>query len=58
MWVGVIALAGLAAQTGIVMLVYLEEAFHTYQRAGRMRTGSDLFESITYGAVQRRCSPS
>jgi Cu(I)/Ag(I) efflux system membrane protein CusA/SilA len=52
-WVGVIALAGLAAQTGIVMLVYLEEAFHTYQRAGRMRTQYDLFESITYGAVQR-----
>ena len=52
-WVGVIALAGLAAQTGIVMLVYLEEAFHTWQGAGRMRTQYDLFEAITYGAVQR-----
>ena len=52
-WVGVIALAGLAAQTGIVMLVYLEEAFHTYERAGRMKTQYDLFEAITYGAVQR-----
>lgn len=52
-WVGVIALAGLAAQTGIVMLVYLEEAFHTWQRAGRMKTQHDLFEAITYGAVQR-----
>ncbi|HEY8240685.1 MAG TPA: CusA/CzcA family heavy metal efflux RND transporter, partial [Kiritimatiellia bacterium] len=52
-WVGVIALAGLAAQTGIVMLVYLEEAFHTYQSAGRMKTQYDLFEAITYGAVQR-----
>ena len=52
-WVGVIALAGLAAQTGIIMIVYLEEAFHTWQRAGRMNTQYDLFEAITYGAVQR-----
>jgi Cu(I)/Ag(I) efflux system membrane protein CusA/SilA len=52
-WVGIIALAGLAAQTGIVMLVYLEEAFHAYRKAGRMKTQYDLFEAITYGAVQR-----
>jgi Cu(I)/Ag(I) efflux system membrane protein CusA/SilA len=52
-WVGVIALAGLAAQTGIVMIVYLDEAFHTYQAAGKMKTQYDLFEAITYGAVQR-----
>ncbi len=52
-WVGIIALAGLAAQTGTVMLIYLEEAFHTWQRAGHMRTQHDLFEAITYGAVQR-----
>lgn len=51
--VGIIALAGLAAQTGIVMIVYLEEAFHTWQKAGRMKTQHDLFEAITYGAVQR-----
>lgn len=52
-WVGIIALAGLAAQTGTVMIIYLDEAFHAYQRAGRMRTQHDLFEAITYGAVQR-----
>ncbi|MEI7730083.1 MAG: efflux RND transporter permease subunit [Verrucomicrobiota bacterium] len=52
-WVGIIALAGLAAQTGTVMIIYLDEAFHTYQRAGRMKTQHDLFEAITYGAVQR-----
>jgi Cu(I)/Ag(I) efflux system membrane protein CusA/SilA len=52
-WVGIIALAGLAAQTGIVMIVYLDEAFHTYQAAGKMQTQYDLFEAITYGAVQR-----
>ena len=48
-----IALAGLAAQTGTVMIIYLDEAFHAYQKAGRMKTQYDLFESITYGAVQR-----
>jgi len=52
-WVGIIALAGLSAQTGIVMIVYLEEAFHTYRAGGRMKTQYDLFEAITYGAVQR-----
>jgi Cu(I)/Ag(I) efflux system membrane protein CusA/SilA len=52
-WVGIIALAGLAAQTGTVMIIYLDEAFHAYQRAGRMKTQHDLFEAITYGAVQR-----
>jgi hypothetical protein len=52
-WVGIIALAGLAAQTGTVMIIYLEEAFHAYRRAGRMKTQHDLFEAITYGAVQR-----
>jgi copper/silver efflux system protein len=52
-WVGIIALSGLAAQTGTVMIIYLDEAFHTYQRAGRMKTQHDLFEAITYGAVQR-----
>jgi len=35
------------------MIIYLDEAFHAYQRAGRMRTQHDLFEAITYGAVQR-----
>jgi Cu(I)/Ag(I) efflux system membrane protein CusA/SilA len=52
-WVGIIALAGLAAQTGTVMIIYLDEAFHAYQRSGRMKTQHDLFEAITYGAVQR-----
>ena len=52
-WVGIIALAGLAAQTGTVMIIYLDEAFAAYQQAGRMNTQHDLFEAITYGAVQR-----
>ncbi|HWH71928.1 MAG TPA: efflux RND transporter permease subunit [Candidatus Sulfotelmatobacter sp.] len=52
-WVGIIALSGLAAQTGTVMIIYLDEAFHAYQKAGKMQTQHDLFEAITYGAVQR-----
>lgn len=52
-WVGIIALAGLAAQTGTVMIIYLDEAFYAYKKAGRMKTQYDLFEAITYGAVQR-----
>ena len=52
-WVGIIALAGLAAQTGTIMIIYLDEAFHAYRKAGRMKTQHDLFEAITYGAVQR-----
>jgi Cu(I)/Ag(I) efflux system membrane protein CusA/SilA len=52
-WVGMIALAGLAAETGVVMIVYLDEAYHRYQAEGRMRTQYDLFHAITEGAVQR-----
>jgi copper/silver efflux system protein len=52
-WVGIIALAGLAAETGVVMIVYLDEAFHRHLKEGRMRNMEDLFEAITDGAVQR-----
>lgn len=52
-WVGIIALAGVAAETGVVMIVYLDEAFHRHQREGRMNNLHDLFEAITEGAVQR-----
>jgi Cu(I)/Ag(I) efflux system membrane protein CusA/SilA len=52
-WVGIIALAGLAAQTGTVMIIYLDEAYNLWKAAGKMKTQYDLFESITYGAVQR-----
>jgi len=52
-WVGMIALAGLAAETGVVMLVYLDEAYNRYRAEGRMNTQHDLFRAITDGAVQR-----
>jgi copper/silver efflux system protein len=52
-WVGIIALAGVAAETGVVMLVYLDEAYERRLREGRMVTVQDLHEAIMEGAVQR-----
>jgi len=52
-WVGIIALAGVAAETGVVMLVYLDEAYERRVREGRMATPQDLREAILEGAVQR-----
>ena len=52
-WVGIIALAGLAAETGVVMLLYLDLAYKKWQDEGRMRTYADLREAIHDGAVQR-----
>src|SRR5438132_1356133 len=52
-WVGIIALAGVAAETGVVMLVYLDEAFERRVREDRMATRQDLDEAIVEGAAQR-----
>jgi len=52
-WVGIIALAGVAAETGVVMLVYLDEAYERRVREGRMATVQDLRDAIMEGAVQR-----
>jgi Cu(I)/Ag(I) efflux system membrane protein CusA/SilA len=52
-WVGIIALAGLDAETGVVMLLYLDLAYEKWKKEGRMRNAEDLRESIMYGAVKR-----
>ncbi|MBI4622849.1 MAG: CusA/CzcA family heavy metal efflux RND transporter, partial [Verrucomicrobia bacterium] len=52
-WVGLIALAGLDAETGVVMLLYLDHAWDKFQAAGRLRTPADLHDAIIEGAVQR-----
>jgi Cu(I)/Ag(I) efflux system membrane protein CusA/SilA len=52
-WVGFIALAGVAAETGVVMLIYLDEAFHHRTRDGRMRTAADVAAAVREGAVDR-----
>ncbi len=51
--VGFIALAGLAAETGIVMLAYLDEVYKRRKREGRLKTISDLYQGIIEGAVLR-----
>ena len=53
MWVGIIALAGVDAETGVVMLLYLDHAYDKAKAAGRMRSLRDLQEAIEEGAVQR-----
>jgi len=52
-WVGIIALAGVAAETGVVMLVYLEEAYERRRREGRMATAPELRDAVMEGAAQR-----
>ena len=52
-WVGIIALAGLAAETGVVMIIYLDEAYERSKKENSMNTVEDLNSAITEGAVQR-----
>jgi Cu(I)/Ag(I) efflux system membrane protein CusA/SilA len=52
-WVGIIALAGLDAETGVVMLLYLELAYAEWQGRGALRTPVDLHAAIHHGAVKR-----
>ena len=52
-WVGIIALVGVSAEIGVVMLVYLDEAYERRARGGRMATAQDLREAILEGAAQR-----
>ncbi len=52
-WVGIIALAGLDAQTGVVMLLYLTLAHRRYGSEGRMQRFEDLEEAIVEGAAAR-----
>ena len=52
-WVGFIALAGVAAETGVVMLIYLDEAFHRRSLEGRMRSPADVAEAVREGALER-----
>src|SRR5205085_5787660 len=52
-WVGLIALAGLDAETGVVMLLYLDHAWEKFRAEGRMNNASDLQTAVIEGAVQR-----
>jgi Cu(I)/Ag(I) efflux system membrane protein CusA/SilA len=52
-WVGLIALAGLDAETGVVMLLYLDHAWDKFRTAGRMNSMDELQAAVIEGAVQR-----
>ncbi len=52
-WVGIIALAGLDAETGVVMLLYLELAYEQWKVEGRLKTIDDLRDATMHGAVKR-----
>ncbi|MDY6839082.1 MAG: CusA/CzcA family heavy metal efflux RND transporter [Thermodesulfobacteriota bacterium] len=51
--VGFIALAGLAAETGVIMLVYLDQSYNRWKQEGRLKTFEDLHDIIVEGAVMR-----
>ena len=52
-WIGFIALSGVAAETGVIMLIYLDEAFHDRRKAGRMNNAEDVSAAVTEGALER-----
>jgi Cu(I)/Ag(I) efflux system membrane protein CusA/SilA len=52
-WVGMIALMGLDAETGVFMLLYLDLAYYDMVRQGRMKTEAHLEEAVIHGAVKR-----
>lgn len=51
--VGFIALAGVAAETGVIMLVYLNQAYREKRAQGQMNSSKDLYDAIIIGAVDR-----
>ncbi|MGH9863162.1 MAG: efflux RND transporter permease subunit, partial [Candidatus Acidiferrales bacterium] len=52
-WVGLIALLGVDAETAVFMLLYLDLAYNERKAKGQMKSLADLKEAIEYGAVKR-----
>ena len=52
-WVGIIALLGVAAEIGVLMIVYLDQAIERWRGEGRLRTLADLRAAVVEGASQR-----
>jgi Cu(I)/Ag(I) efflux system membrane protein CusA/SilA len=52
-WVGMIALMGLDAETGVFMLLFLDLSYYDAVRQGKMKTDEDLRQAIIHGAVKR-----
>ena len=53
MWVGLIALMGVDAETGVFMLLYLDLAYEQAKKEGRLRSLAALQEAIVHGAAKR-----
>jgi Cu(I)/Ag(I) efflux system membrane protein CusA/SilA len=52
-WVGIIALAGVAAEIGVVMIIYLDQAYNRAKNEGRLKSLRDLHEAVIDGAAKR-----
>jgi len=52
-WVGMLSVVGLAMQTGVVMVVYIDDAFYRRVRAGQLKTRADIVEAHTEGTIRR-----
>ena len=51
--IGFIALAGVAAETGVIMLIYLDQEYHARELRGAMRSRKDIDAAVEHGAVDR-----
>jgi Cu(I)/Ag(I) efflux system membrane protein CusA/SilA len=52
-WVGLLSAVGLAMQTGVVMVVYIDDAFHRRVREGKLKSRDDIVAAHAEGTVQR-----
>ena len=52
-WVGLLSVVGLAMQTGVVMVVYIDEAYHRRLREGKIRSRADIVAAHAEGTVMR-----
>jgi Cu(I)/Ag(I) efflux system membrane protein CusA/SilA len=52
-WVGLLSVVGLAMQTGVLMVVYIDDAFQRRLQAGKIKTRADIIEAHTEGTVRR-----
>src|SRR4029079_7833398 len=52
-WVGLLSVVGLAMQTGVVMVVYIDEAYQRRLREGRIRSRADIIDAHAEGTVRR-----
>ena len=51
--IGFIALAGVAAETGVIMLIYLDQEYHARETAGTLKSRADIDAAVEHGAVER-----